>query len=228
LKTDREFISALRDETPEDIVLYGEYYAADINARYIDCNISYYILDSINNMIENGVHAGDGSDIYGRVFTDIYRFAFPKIVQLILPMAMRNETWHPLKATFFNGEAVYDSFWDAEETKGREFMAHSYRVKKQYADCFSSDEPETMIEGVTDAVCINRFPGNGRTVYTLYNRSYHTYQGDVFCVPYKEGAEYRDVWNDKEVGVTVKDGFAYVSTTITAQAVGAIVEIVKK
>lgn len=228
LKTDREFISALRDETPEDIVLYGEYYAADINARYIDCNISYYILDSINNMIENGVHAGDGSDIYGRVFTDIYRFAFPKIVQLILPMAMRNETWHPLKATFFNGEAVYDSFWDAEETKGREFMAHSYRIKKHYADCFSSDEPETMIEGVTDAVCINRFPGNGRTVYTLYNRSYHTYQGDVLCVPYHEGAEYRDVWNDKEVEVTVQDGFACVSTTITAQAVGAIVEILKK
>ena len=228
LKTDREFISALRDETPEDIVLYGEYYAADINARYIDCNISYYILDSINNMIENGVHAGDGSDIYGRVFTDIYRFAFPKIVQLILPMAMRNETWHPLKATFFNGEAVYDSFWDAEETKGREFMAHSYRIKKHYADCFSSDEPETMIEGVSDAICINRFPGIGRTVYTLYNRSYHTYQGDVLCVPYREGAEYRDVWNDKEVEVTVQDGFAYVSTTITAQAVGAIVEILKR
>ena len=114
-----------------------------------------------------------------------------------------------------------------EETKGREFMAHSYRIKKHYADCFSSDEPETMIEGVSDAICINRFPGIGRTVYTLYNRSYHTYQGDVLCVPYREGAEYRDVWNDKEVDVTVKDGYAYISTTITAQAVGAIVEIIE-
>ena len=77
--------------------------------------------------------------------------------------------------------------------------------------------------------CAERYSSicTGRTVYTLYNRSYHTYQGEVLCVPYKEGAEYRDVWNDKEVKVTIKDGFAYISTTITAQAVGAIVEIVE-
>ena len=43
LKTDREFISRLKDSVPEELVLYGEYAAVDINARYIDCNISGHL-----------------------------------------------------------------------------------------------------------------------------------------------------------------------------------------
>ena len=225
LKTDRTFITALKDETPKDIALYGEYYAVDVNARYIDCNISYYILDSINDMIEQGHHGDDASDKYGRVFTDIYRFAFPKIVQLILPMGMRKLTWQPLKATFFNGEAIYDSFWDAEETRGRKFMAKSYHLKKEYADCFSSDTPETMIESENDAICVNKFPGDNRTVYTIFNRSYHTYSGNVIKVPYKEGAKYLDIWNGTNAEFEVKDGFAYIKTRVVAQSCGAIAEI---
>lgn len=225
LKTDRDFIIALKDETPKDIALYGEYYAVDINAKYIDCNISYYILDSINEMIEEGVHEHDGSDRYGRVFTDIYRFIFPKIVQLILPMAMRKLSWHPLKATFFNGEAIYDSFWDCEESRGREFMAKAYRIKKEYADCFSSDYPQTMIESEHDAICVNQFPGNRRTVYTLYNRSYHTYVGKIIKIPHVEGTQYLDVWNNKDCEYTVKNGYAYIKSEIKAQNIGAIAQI---
>ncbi len=225
LKTDRNFISKLKDTVPEDLVLYGEYYAVDVNARYIDCNISYYILDSINRMIEQGVHAEDGSDIYGRVFTDLYRFAFPKIVQLILPMAMRNLSWQPLKATFFNGQAIYDSFWDAEESRGRKFMAKSFRIKKDYADCFSSDTPETMTDSISDSICVNKYPGEGRCLYALYNRSYHTFKGDVLAIPYKEGAKYFDVWNNCEAPFKVKDGIAYIESRVVAQSVGAIAEI---
>ena len=110
LKTDRDFISELREMVPEDCALYGEYYAADVNARYIDCNISYYIVDAVNDMIAQGLRSGDGDDTYCRYLTDAYRFAFPKIVQLILPMAMRYLSWQPLKATFCNAEAIYDSF----------------------------------------------------------------------------------------------------------------------
>lgn len=226
LKTDRDFIIALKDETPKDIALYGEYYPVDINAKYIDCNISYYILDSINEMIEQGTHDHDGSDKYGRVFTDIYRFVFPKVVQLILPMAMRKLSWQPLKATFFNGEAIYDSFWDCEERRGREFMAKSYRIKKKYADCFSSDVPETMIESECDAICVNKFPGNGRTVYTIFNRGYHTYAGTVLKIAHADGADYYDVWNDKPCVYTVMNGYAYIKSEVKAQNIGAIVQII--
>ena len=222
LKTDREFISALRDAVDEEIVLYGEYAAVDVNARYIDCNITYHILDSIRDMIENAWTADDSDDSLDRVFLDLYRFAFPGIVQLVLPMAMRHLSWQPLKSTFFNGEAIYDSFWDAEESRGREFMGKAFRIKKQYGDCFASDCPETMIASPLPGVCMNRFPGKGRTLYTLMSRAWETRRGTLLELNDIPGAEYWDVWNDRPITVERKDGVVRIPGEIGAQEVGCI------
>ena len=223
LKTDRDFITRLKDIMPEEVVLYGEYAPADVNARYIDCNISYYIIDSVTGLIETVVRAGDGDDRLGRVYTDVYRFAFPKLVQLILPMAMRNISWHPQKFIFFNGEAVYDSFWDNEETRGTQFNVKAYKLKKEYSDCFTSDTPETMIETESPAICMNKFPGDGRCAYTVYNRAYSTYRGNVLKVKHTDGATYYDAWNDKSLDVEISDGIATIKLDIGAQEMGLIV-----
>lgn len=223
LKTDNDFITRLRESMPEEVVLYGEYAAVDVNARYIDCNISYYILDSIVDMIETARRVGDGDDRMSRVFMNVYRFAFPKIVQLILPMAMRKISWHPQKFMFFNGEAVYDAFWDTEESRGTEFNTKAYKIKKAYADCFTSDSPEMMIETESPAICINKFPAKIRTLYTIYNRAYSTYRGTVLKIPHTVGMRYYDVWNEKELEVNVSDGFAEIFMEIGAMEMGCIV-----
>ena len=222
LQTDREFIAELKDAVPEEVVLYGEYAAVDVNARYIDCNITYYIIDSVTNLVESAWRGDDGDDRLGRVFTNAYRFAFPKIVQLVLPMAMRNMSWHPQKFIFFNGEAVYDSFWDCEESAGLDFAVKAYRIKKKYADCFSSDEPQTMIETLSPAICANCFPGSGRVLYTLYNRAYSTYRGKVLRVPHEDGAQYYDVWNDEVIVPEIRDGYAEIAMEVHALEVTCI------
>ena len=222
LKTDNEFITRLKDTVPEELVLYGEYAAVDMNARYIDCNITYGILDSIVDMIERSWRAADSTDAYSRVLTDAYRFAFPKIVQLVLPMALRNLSWHPHKFIFWNGEAEYDSFWDLLESEGNDFTCKAYGIKKKYADCFSSDEPEMMVETLSDAICVNKFPAKDRTVYTVYNRAYRTYRGEILAVAHSDGAEYYDVWGDKKIDYTVRDGLAYLNLTVDAQSIGCV------
>jgi len=222
LKTDREFITRLKDRMPHDVVLYGEYAAVDVNARYIDCNISYSMIDAVVAMIETSWRANNRDDRMSRVLTDLYRFAFPKIVQLVLPMAMRNMSWHPQKFIFFNGEAIYDSLWDLEESAGHEFTCKAFGIKKKYADCFSSDTPETMVETLSPAICANKFPGKGRTVYTIYNRAYSTYRGKILHIPHVEGAKYYDVWNGEELKVDIKDGYADIYLTIHGQSIGCI------
>ena len=222
LKTDRNFITRLKDMMPHDVVLYGEYAAVDVNARYIDCNISYSIIDTVVDMIETAWSAGDGDDTFSRVLTDMYRFAFPKIVQLVLPMAMRNLSWHPQKFTFFNGEAIYDSLWDLEESAGHEFICKAYRIKKKYADCFSSDAPETMIETLSPAICANRFPGRDREVFTIYNRAYNTFRGKALRIKHVEGVTYYDAWNDRPLEIEIRDGYAEISLEIYAQSIGCI------
>jgi hypothetical protein len=224
IKTDNDFITELREIMPEDVVLYGEYAAADVNARYIDCNITYHIIDIVMDMCEGTAwRYENGDDTYSRVITDLYRFAFPKIVQLNLPMAMRNLSWHPQKFIFFNGEAIYDSFWDNEESAGLLFTVQAYKLKKEYADCFSSDNPKTMIKTLTPSVCANEFPGEGRTLYTLYNRAYITYRGSVLSITHKEGAVYYDAWNNKPLDIEIKDGNAILKTEIHAQQTGCFV-----
>ena len=223
LKTDRNFITRLKEVMPDEVVLYGEYAAVDVNARYIDCNISYSIIDTVVDMIETAWHGNDGDNRFSRVITDAYRFAFPKIVQLVLPMAMRNLSWHPQKFIFFNGEAIYDSLWDIEESEGHKFVCKAYGLKKKYADCFASDTPEMMIDTLSPAICMNKFPGRGRTVYTVYNRAYTTYRGSALRVKHEEGNEYFDAWNNEPLKVEIKDGYATVDLTIHAQSIGCIV-----
>jgi len=223
LKTDRDFITRLKANMPEEVVLYGEYAPVDINAGYIDCNISYSYLDSIVDLIETAWRAGDGDDRLSRVYVDTYRFAFPGLVQLILPMAMRNLSWHPQKFFFFNGTAIYDSFWDIEESAGHAFTIHAYALKKEYADCFTSDTPETMIDTLTPVVCANRFPGKGRTLYTLYNRGYNTFRGKILRMPHTDGQTYYDAWNQKPLSVEIVNGQAEISLEMDAMQMGCIV-----
>ena len=82
-----------------------------------------------------------------------------------------------------------------------------------------------MIESCNDSVCVNKYPGDGRCMYTIFNRGYHTYEGALIKVPYKEGTKFYDVWNECDAPFTVKDGYAYVESRIVAQSTGAIVEI---
>ena len=223
LKTDRDFIVQLKNAMPEEVVLYGEYAPVDINARYIDCNISYSYLDAIVDIIETAWRADDGDDCLSRIYVDTYRFAFPGLVQLVLPMAMRNLSWHPQKFFFFNGTAIYDSFWDIEESAGHEFTIHAYGLKKKYADCFTSDHPETMIDTLTPVICANRYPGRGRTLYTLYNRGYNTFRGKFLRVAHKEGNSYYDAWNETKLVAEICDGYAELFISMDAMQMGCVV-----
>ena len=222
LKTDYDFITELKHEMPEEVVLYGEYAAVDIYAKYIDCNISYYLTDNVIDMIEFSWKGGDGDDRLSRIYPNMYKFAFPKIVQLALPSGMRHLSWHPQKFIFFNGDAVYDSMWDCEESVGQEFNTKSFLIKKKYADCFASDTPEGFVDTLSPAICANCFPGEGRTIYTIYNRAYSTYRGKILKVKHTDGAKYYDAWNEKELKVEIKDGYAEIYLTVDAQEMGCV------
>ena len=222
LKTDFDFITELKQKMPPEVVLYGEYAAVDIYAKYIDCNISYYLTDNVIDMIEFSWKGNDGDDRLSRLYPNMYKFAFPKIVQLALPSGMRHLSWHPQKFIFFNGDAVYDSMWDCEESVGQDFNIKSFKIKKKYADCFASDNAKGFVDTLSPAICANCFPGDGRTVYTIYNRAYSTYRGEILKVKHTEGATYYDAWNDEPLKVEIKDGYAYIHLTIDAQEMGCV------
>lgn len=222
IEADNRFIKAVRSALPEEVVLYGEFPAVDVNSQYIDCNINYYNVDMVVEMIDTFCDIRKDDSTISLALTNLYRFVFPGIVQLNLPVGIRNGSWHPLKFTFFNGEAIYDSFWDVEESRAHEFILKAYDIKKAYADCFTSDYPEMLVPVELDDICANRFPGKSRTIWTLYNRAYSTRRGELLSVEHTDGDVYYDVWNEKQIDVRIFEGRAYLPLEIGPQSVGCI------
>jgi hypothetical protein len=85
-----------------------------------------------------------------------------------------------------------------------------------------------MLPHTAQGVCVNRFPGKGRVLYTIYNCAYTTAHGVLFSVPYQKHAVFYDVWNDTPCRTEKKNGFLQIYGTVPAQEVGCILQINKQ
>ena len=221
--TDIAFMRRLRETVPASVPLYGEYPAFDAIAQYFDACIHYYFIPRANELfcrVFDAEHGNGG----GRVALNLYRFMFPKLLHLDLPLGTHFTSWHELKFTFFNGEAIYASIWNLDESRGREFMAHACDLKKRFNDCFTTDAPEMLVTTEYAEVYANLFPGNRRTLWTLYNARPATVRGPILAIPHKPGAVYRDEWNARELKPRIESGVALLSLEMEPQSIGCVTQ----
>ena len=184
-ETDNRFIRALREAVPGEVALYGEFPYTDTTTQFYDSAIHYYFHRG-GGLWSSPIFDAETTDGTDEVALNLYRFMFPKLMHLDLPLGIAYDTWHPLKFTFFNGEAIYDSIWQLDESRGHAFMIRAYELKKRFKDCFASDTPEMLVPTERAAVHANRFPGKGRTLWTLYNARPTTVRGTILAVPHQE------------------------------------------
>ncbi len=71
---------------------------------------------------------------------------------------------------------------------------------------------------------MNLFPGHDRKLWTFYNGRPQTYSGNVLEIPHREGARYRDAWNDRELKPVIENGMARIFLTIHPQQMGCVVQ----
>jgi len=71
---------------------------------------------------------------------------------------VQHASWHLLKFTFFNGEAIYDTYWYQGESKGHAFMLRAYDIKKKYKDCFTFAPPEMLVPLSVSGYARTSFP----------------------------------------------------------------------
>lgn len=222
-ETDHRFIRALREAVPGDVALYGEFPYTDTTTQYYDSAIHYYFHKGAGRRFSPTFDT-ETSDLTDEVALNLYRFLFPKLMHLDLPLGITYNSWHSLKFTFFNGEAIYDSFWNIDESRGHAFIARAYELKKRFKDCFTSEAPEMLVPTERTSVYANRFPGQGRTVWTLYNARPTTVRGAILTVPHQDGAIYRDEWNGKELTPKIQNGKAMLSIELGPQSIGCITQ----
>jgi hypothetical protein len=222
-ETDNRFIRSLREAVPGDVALYGEFPYTDTTTQFYDSAIHYYFHRG-GGQAYSPIFDAESSRGTDPVALNLYRFLFPKLMHLDLPLGTAYDTWHPLKFTFFNGESIYDSFWQLEESRGHAFMVRAFELKKRFKDCFTSDAPEMLVPTERAAVHANRFPGMGRTLWTLYNARPTTVRGEVLAVPHHDGATYRDEWNDRDLTPVIRDGKAILALELGPQSIGCVTQ----
>ena len=82
-----------------------------------------------------------------------------------------------------------------------------------------------MLVTERSGVVANRFPGDGRTVWTLYNtRCYMTVRGTVLAVEHRESAAYRDLWNERVLTPEIRNGQAFLTLALDPQGLGCVVQ----
>jgi hypothetical protein len=165
--------------------------------------------------------------LYSEPSINLYRFLFPDVKQIDLPIGNNGSMNGPrrLKFIFFHGDGVYDNGWFQFDVRERdELMIKSTAIKNRYRDWFYSLNVTPLVPTERGQVYANRFAGEGRTLWTVYNGRYTTVRGPVLAINHVDGANYYDAWNGTELSPTLSEGKALISLTLDPQGLGCVVQ----
>lgn len=219
-------LKKLRDRLPPDVAIWSEYPPTDFGAQYADGALQYYFLHLNEVFARRYNFAGRSYDVTRELPISIGRYALPRFKNIGLAGYIEaSNSPSQVDAMFVNGEANQEDTWRLHHSRVRERLNRAYEVKREYNDCFTSDDPSPWVDTEATGIIANRFPGAKRTVWTLFNARPATFSGVVLAIPHLPGAKYRDAWNDKELSPTIENGVARISMRIDPQQPGCVVQL---
>ena len=214
LRGQRDLVRRIRESLPADVVVYTEESPTDVNSQYQDGSFTYAI--------------SSVSDDLSPTHLNLYRFAFPdfKTFEIITCDRPLGSDYQSVKRIFFNGEGIWiegiADDWFTPET--RAFIAKTNSILKAHVKAFTSLNPCPLVPTLARDIYANEFPADDETVWTLYNARYSTARGEMLAVPHREGANYYDAWNEKELEPRVHLGWAYLHLELGPRDVGCVVQ----
>ena len=223
IKGDIKFMSRLREALPDDVALWTEYGQPDSASMYSDGFISYYFME-LNEFFAPVYDIDDRRNETGfeAPFTAV-RYLLPNYKLFGLPGGIEaGNKPSQVDYIFFNGEVFHEDTWFLHESNVRKRNNRALSIKDRYRDCFLTANPEPRVPTRMGNVYANRFPGDGRTVWTLLNASPMSRCGEVLAIPHEEGAVYRDLWNGKVLSPEIRDGHAIIVVPLAPQGLGAV------
>lgn len=224
-KASNDLLRQLRVALPANVGLYCEFPPTDLNAGLLDGNICYYNL-TLNELFARHYNVDEQAQVIGQPIQSIERFAFPRLRQVGFTVGIEGDDNKGLrfKPLFFNGEGIFDVTHRLYPGPFRHFLQHSLALRKQYADCFTTASPTPLVPTDRAGLYANEFPGDRRTLWTLYNARFTPLHGRVMTIRHHPGATYFDAWNNRPLTPSIHDGWAEISLDLQPQAIGCIVQ----
>ncbi len=219
-----DFLKAVRAVLPPTVPIYCEFPLPDTSSQFIDGNIAYYYL-TLQEIFGTARDLPHAAAQVAEMPMNLYRFVFPRVKQLCFPVGIEGDpNFGCLKALFFNGEAHYDATWRLYDDRTLGWLRKCLTLKKQYTDCFISDHPSPFVPTLKAGVVANEFPGDRRTLWTLFNGQFRTVRGAVLRVTHRNGATYQDAWNDQPLRPNIENGEAVLALKLDPQGLGCVVQ----
>ncbi len=135
-----------------------------------------------------------------------------------------------LQHAFFNGVG-YESWeniwgiWNEITPRDAEALRRIATIERAMAPLLVSADWEPHTPTLRYGVFASKFPGQGRTLWTLVNRNEYDVPGRQIEVPYAPGTRYFDLWNGVELKPEVQGSTAALSFEMEAQGYGAVLAI---
>ncbi len=124
----------------------------------------------------------------------------------------------------------HKKFWNAVESFGHYYPQNFYTILDQSEDAYWLGEayPLLVTPGRADDVYVNRFSGDGKILYHLYNATGHTFEGIALGIGLRDGEHLFDLLGCTEVAPEMRNGLAYVSVYLGRDDVGCIAQLQRR
>ncbi|MCD6346771.1 MAG: SUMF1/EgtB/PvdO family nonheme iron enzyme [Bacteroidales bacterium] len=161
--------------------------------------------------------------VSGRVHNALYYPPMLNLNKLIKPdfaiFRVAELAFEPIRreysTSFFNGYGTELNIFrpgrpDWIESDYR-FFGRTVRILRENTDCFTGFDFVPLIPTLHDSIWVNYWPGDNKSVYTIYSVIPEGFDGPLFEAPMKDGFHWVDLWNHKELLPDIIDGKSYIS-----------------
>ncbi len=134
-----------------------------------------------------------------------------------------------LQSAFFNGtgfetwENIW-GIWNQLTPLDAETVRRVATIERAFAALLVSQnwEPHTHTEQF--GVFASKWPGDGKTLWTIVNRNSYRVNGRQLVVPFRPGARYFDIWHGVEITPGRENSSSVIDLALDANGYGAVLE----
>jgi len=166
--------------------------------------------------------------ISGRVHNDIYYPPLLNLNKLIKPdfaifrvaEVNKERIRREYGLSLFNGHGVEINIMRPGRPEGIEddyrYWGRCVRILRENTFNFNSEEWTPLVKSLHDKVYVNKWPGNRKTIFTVFSLLPEGYDDALFEADNKKGFHYIDLWNHEEVKLKEINNKKYVIADLEA------------
>jgi formylglycine-generating enzyme required for sulfatase activity len=112
--------------------------------------------------------------------------------------------------------------WNQLTPRDAQTLRRIATLERAFAPLFVSMDWRPYAPTLQSGVFASRFPGNGRTLWTLVNRTEYEIGGEQLALPHQDGARYFDLWAGRELQPRILDDQALIELALEPHGYGAV------